>query len=54
MKKNINEFLEEYKLLCEKYGLHLESEDPYCGLEVCELTDYPDQLIKKYSDNEKS
>lgn len=30
-------FLKEYISLCEKYDLQLESEDPYCGLDMGKL-----------------
>lgn len=47
--KNI-EFLKEYKKLCAKYNLALESDDPYCGLEVVYLSsdmkDMIDNLIE--------
>lgn len=29
-----DEFMKEYRMLCKKYKLHLESDDPYCGLNV--------------------
>lgn len=30
-------FIEEYRKLCQKYGIGLASEDPYCCLEVVPL-----------------
>lgn len=32
-------FIQKYALLCEKYGMEIESEDSYCGLEVVEYED---------------
>ena len=41
------DFIKELIALCEKYNLALESEDPYCGLE---LVDYDKQyLIEMYN-----
>ena len=34
----VEQFRNEYKILCEKYNLHHVSEDPFCGLEIEELT----------------
>lgn len=41
------EFIKEFIVLCEKYQLALESEDPYCALEI---VDYDKHLIEMYND----
>ena len=32
--KGYDSFIEEYRELCQKYGIGLTSDDPYCGLEA--------------------
>lgn len=46
MKKRRQEFIDEFIALCEKHELALESDDPYCGLNV---VPYDDRMKKYYS-----